>query len=41
MTAPKATDHNATHRLELNWLLDGYDVWRMKGHEALALSALA
>ena len=26
---------------QLNWLLDGYDVWRMKGHEALAFSALA
>jgi predicted regulator of Ras-like GTPase activity (Roadblock/LC7/MglB family) len=22
MTAPKATDHSATHRMELNWLLD-------------------
>lgn len=26
---------------QLNWLLDGYDVWRMKGHEALRFSALA
>ena len=26
---------------QLHWLLDGYDVWRMKGHEALAFSALA
>lgn len=25
---------------QLNWLLDGYDVWRMKGHEALRFSAL-
>ena len=26
---------------QLHWLLDGYDVWRMKRHEALAFSALA
>lgn len=25
---------------QLNWLLDGYDVWRMKGHEALHFSVL-
>jgi transposase len=23
---------------QLHWLLDGYDVWRMKGHEALHFS---
>jgi transposase len=23
---------------QLNWLLDGYDVWRMKGHQALTFS---
>lgn len=23
---------------QLNWLLDGYDVWRMKAHEALHFS---
>lgn len=26
---------------QLNWLLDGYDVWRMKPHEALHFSVLA
>lgn len=26
---------------QLNWLLDGYDVWRMKGHETLTFSALS
>ena len=26
---------------QLNWLLDGYDVWRMKPHEALAFSVLS
>jgi transposase len=26
---------------QLNWLLDGYDVWRMKGHEALRFSVLS
>jgi transposase len=26
---------------QLNWLLDGYDVWRMKGHEPLTFSALS
>jgi hypothetical protein len=25
----------------LNWLLDGYDVWRMKPHEALHFSVLS
>ena len=25
---------------QLNWLLDGYDVWRMKPHEALHFSVL-
>ena len=25
---------------QLNWLLDGYDVWRMKGHESLHFSVL-
>lgn len=26
---------------QLNWLLDGYDVWRMKPHAALAFSVLS
>lgn len=26
---------------QLNWLLDGYDVWRMKGHEALRFSVFS
>lgn len=26
---------------QLNWLLDGYDVWRMKPHEALQFSVLS
>jgi transposase len=26
---------------QLNWLLDGYDVWRMKPHEALSFSLLS
>jgi transposase len=26
---------------QLNWLLDGYDVWRMKPHEALHFSVLS
>ena len=26
---------------QLNWLLDGYDVWRMKAHEVLHFSALS
>ena len=26
---------------QLNWLLDGYDVWRMKPHEVLHFSALS
>jgi transposase len=26
---------------QLNWLLDGYDVWRMKAHEALHYSVLS
>jgi transposase len=25
---------------QLNWLLDGYDVWRMKAHKSLAVSAI-
>jgi len=25
---------------QLNWLLDGYDVWRMKPHEVLHFSVL-
>jgi transposase len=25
---------------QLNWLLDGYDVWRMKPHKSLAVSAI-
>jgi transposase len=26
---------------QLNWLLDGYDVWRMKPHEALRFSVFS
>lgn len=26
---------------QLNWLLDGYDVWRMKPHEALHFSVFS
>jgi transposase len=26
---------------QLNWLLDGYDVWRMRPHEALHFSVLS
>jgi transposase len=26
---------------QLHWLLDGYDVWRMKGHEALHFSVFS
>jgi transposase len=26
---------------QLNWLLDGYDVWRMKPHEVLQFSVLS
>ena len=26
---------------QLNWLIDGYDVWRMKGHDALHYSVLS
>lgn len=26
---------------QLNWLLDGYDVWRMKAHEVLHFSVLS
>lgn len=26
---------------QLNWLLDGYDVWRMKPHEVLHLSVFS
>lgn len=26
---------------QLNWLLDGYDVWRMKPHEALKFSVFS
>ncbi len=26
---------------QLNWLLDGYDVWRMKPHEALCFSVFS
>lgn len=26
---------------QLNWLLDGYDVWRMKPHEALYFTAFS
>jgi transposase len=26
---------------QLNWLLDGYDVWRMKAHEALHFSVFS
>jgi hypothetical protein len=26
---------------QLNWLLDGYDVWRMKPHEVLHFSVFS